>query len=74
MANFSLALESELAIIPVLNKIDLKSAQPEVVAQQMYSIFGINTDEILKVHDTLHHHFGCVVQDQRISVEHYLSD
>ena len=52
VANFSLALESNLTIIPVLNKIDLKSAQPEVVAQQMHSVFGINTDQILQVCDT----------------------
>ena len=52
VANFSLALESDLTIIPVLNKIDLKSAQPEVVAQQMHSVFGINTDQILQVSHT----------------------
>ncbi|XP_076458325.1 translation factor Guf1, mitochondrial-like [Babylonia areolata] len=49
VANFTLALESDLTIIPVLNKIDLKSAQPDVVAQQMNSIFGIDTDDIIKV-------------------------
>lgn len=49
VANFSLALESDLAIVPVLNKIDLKTAQPDVVAQQMNNVFGINTNDILKV-------------------------
>ncbi|XP_070187923.1 translation factor Guf1, mitochondrial-like isoform X2 [Littorina saxatilis] len=49
VANFTLALESDLAIVPVINKIDLKAAQPEVVAHQMNSIFGISTDEILKI-------------------------
>ena len=69
VANFSLALESELAIVPVLNKIDLKSAQPEVVAQQMYSVFGIDTDEILKVWNTLLYSFLYVVQDYTVSAE-----
>jgi predicted membrane GTPase involved in stress response len=49
VANFSLALESDLAIVPVMNKIDLKTAQPDVVAHQMNSVFGIDTGEILKV-------------------------
>jgi GTP-binding protein LepA len=49
VANFSLALESDLAIVPVMNKIDLKTAQPDIVAHQMNSIFGIDTGDILKV-------------------------
>ncbi|KAL8592717.1 hypothetical protein ACOMHN_037657 [Nucella lapillus] len=49
VANFTLALESDLTIIPVLNKIDLKTAQPEIVAEQMNSIFGIRSDEIVKI-------------------------
>lgn len=49
VANFGLAFELGLAIVPVINKIDLKMAQPEVVAQQMKNLFGIESSEILKV-------------------------
>ena len=35
MANFFLAFEQDLAIVPVLNKADLPSADPESTAQQM---------------------------------------
>ena len=35
MANFFLAFEQNLAIVPVLNKADLPSADPEGTAQQM---------------------------------------
>lgn len=49
VANFNLAFESKLAIVPILNKIDLKGAQPEIVAQQMNSIFGISAKDILKI-------------------------
>uniref|UniRef100_A0A0B7BJ28 Translation factor GUF1 homolog, mitochondrial n=2 Tax=Arion vulgaris TaxID=1028688 RepID=A0A0B7BJ28_9EUPU len=49
VANFYLAFESDLVIIPVLNKIDLKNAQPEQVAQQMNNLFDIDKTEILKI-------------------------
>ncbi|XP_005091177.1 translation factor Guf1, mitochondrial isoform X1 [Aplysia californica] len=49
VANFYLAFESELAIIPVLNKIDLKNAQPDIVANQIHNLFDIDKDEILKI-------------------------
>lgn len=49
VANFYLAFTQDLAIIPVLNKVDLKNAEPELVAQQLNTLFSINTDEILKV-------------------------
>lgn len=49
VANFGLAFELGLAIVPVINKIDLKMAQPEVVAQQMKNLFGFESSEILKV-------------------------
>ncbi|PVD37926.1 hypothetical protein C0Q70_00528 [Pomacea canaliculata] len=49
VANFGLAFELGLAIVPVINKIDLKMAQPEVVAQQMKNLFGFESSEILKI-------------------------
>lgn len=49
VANFHLAMNCNLAIIPVLNKIDLKTAEPEKVCKQMENVFGFREEEILKV-------------------------
>ncbi|CAG5118201.1 unnamed protein product [Candidula unifasciata] len=49
VANFYMAFEAELILIPVLNKIDLKNAQPEQVAEQMHNVFDIEKSEILKI-------------------------
>ena len=49
LANLYLALEADLAIIPVLNKIDLPGAQPEKYAQELAGIIGCDPDEVLKV-------------------------
>ena len=38
MANFYLAFEQELAIVPVLNKVDLPSAEPARIAAQMQEV------------------------------------
>jgi GTP-binding protein LepA len=43
LANVYLALENELEIIPVLNKIDLPSADPERVAHEIEDIIGLDT-------------------------------
>ena len=47
MANVYLALEHELAIIAVINKIDLPSAQPERVAEEVGSFIGLIDDEMV---------------------------
>jgi GTP-binding protein LepA len=49
IAHFNHALLSELTIIPALNKIDLKNADPESVAIQMKKLFEIDNSEIIKV-------------------------
>ncbi len=46
VANFNLALESDLKIIPVLNKIDLPSADIERSAEQLFDVFGFKKEEI----------------------------
>ncbi|KAG6909632.1 Translation factor guf1 mitochondrial [Tephrocybe rancida] len=46
---FHNAKERGLTIIPVLNKIDLPAAQPERIAAQMQSTFGINPDDIIHI-------------------------
>ena len=47
ISNLYLALENDLEIIPVLNKIDLPSANVEVVADEVVSLLGCNHDDIL---------------------------
>ncbi|KAH9492371.1 Translation factor guf1 mitochondrial [Bulinus truncatus] len=49
VANFYLAFEAELTIIPVLNKIDLKNAQIDVVSDQIYNLFDLDKKDILKI-------------------------
>lgn len=47
LANLYLALESDLTIIPVINKIDLPNAEPEKVKQELIDAFGFSEDEIV---------------------------
>ena len=47
LANVYLALENDLTIIPVINKIDLPGAQPEFVAEEIENVIGIDREEII---------------------------
>ena len=47
LANVYLAMELELSLVPVVNKIDLPSAEPERVAQELIDVVGFDADEIL---------------------------
>ena len=49
LANLYLALENNLTIIPVLNKIDLPAAQPEKYAAEIAHIIGCDPETVLKV-------------------------
>lgn len=49
VANFYLAFGQDLIIIPVINKIDLKNADPERVCCQLKTLFDIEPSEVLKV-------------------------
>lgn len=49
LANLYLALENNLTIIPVLNKIDLPAAQPEKYAAEIAHIMGCDPETVLKV-------------------------
>ena len=49
LANLYLAIDNDLQIIPVLNKIDLPAAQPEKYAAELAHIIGCSADEVLKV-------------------------
>ena len=48
ISNLYLALENDLEIIPVLNKIDLPSAKPEEVSDDIVDLLGCKEDEIIK--------------------------
>ncbi len=49
LANLYLAMENDLTIIPVLNKIDLPAAQPEKYAQELGNLIGVDPDDVLRV-------------------------
>ncbi|WP_329011078.1 MULTISPECIES: translation elongation factor 4 [unclassified Streptomyces] len=49
LANLYLAMENDLKIIPVLNKIDLPAAQPEKFAEELANLIGCDPDDVLKV-------------------------
>ena len=49
LANLYLALENDLQVIPVLNKIDLPAAQPEKYAAELAHIIGCDPADVLKV-------------------------
>jgi GTP-binding protein LepA len=49
LANLYLALEHDLDIVPVINKIDLPAAQPDAVAEEIEGLTGIPASEILRV-------------------------
>ncbi|NLN69270.1 MAG: elongation factor 4 [Chloroflexi bacterium] len=49
LANLYLALESNLVIIPVINKTDLISAQTDAVAEDLHNLLGTPLDEIIRI-------------------------
>ena len=49
LANVYMALELDLTVIPVVNKIDLASAEPERVAQELVDVIGFKREEVLFV-------------------------
>jgi GTP-binding protein LepA len=49
IANLFLALDAGLEIVPVLNKIDLPSAEPDRRAQEIHELIGATPDEIVRI-------------------------
>jgi GTP-binding protein LepA len=49
LANAYLALEADLAIIPVANKIDLAAADPEGVAREIEDVIGLDRNSVIRV-------------------------
>ena len=48
ISNLYMAIENDLEIIPVLNKIDLPSAMPEEVEDQIIELLGVKREEIIR--------------------------
>ena len=49
LANVYLALDNDLEILPVLNKIDLPSAQPDVVKKEIEDLIGLDCSEAVEI-------------------------
>jgi GTP-binding protein LepA len=49
LANVYLAMEANLNIIPVINKIDLPAAEPDKVADEISSLLGCGPEEIIRI-------------------------
>ncbi len=49
LANLYLALDADLEIIPVVNKIDLPSARPDVIAQEVIDILGGDLEDVVHI-------------------------
>ncbi|GAB1289707.1 Translation factor Guf1, mitochondrial [Apodemus speciosus] len=62
VANFFLAFEAQLSVIPVINKIDLKNADPERVGKQIEKVFDIPSEECIKISAKLGTNIDSVLQ------------
>jgi GTP-binding protein LepA len=49
LANLYLALDANLVIIPIINKIDLSSARVEEISEEIHALLGVEKDEILEI-------------------------
>ncbi len=49
LANVYLAIENDLEILPVLNKIDLPSAQPDVVKEEIENLIGLDCSQAVEI-------------------------
>jgi GTP-binding protein LepA len=49
LSNLFLALENDLELIPVINKIDLPSARPDLVQEELVNLLGVDPAEIVSV-------------------------
>uniref|UniRef100_A0A8C5FZG1 Tr-type G domain-containing protein n=1 Tax=Gouania willdenowi TaxID=441366 RepID=A0A8C5FZG1_GOUWI len=62
VANFYLAFEAQLTIIPIINKIDLKNADPERVESQIETMFDMPREECIRISAKLGTNVEAVLQ------------
>ncbi len=48
LANTYLAMEHDLSLVPVINKIDLPAAEPEMVAEEIENVIGLPNEQIIR--------------------------
>ncbi|XP_053559974.1 translation factor GUF1, mitochondrial isoform X2 [Bombina bombina] len=63
VANFFLAFEAQLTIVPVINKIDLKNADPERVEKQIEKMFDIPRSDCIRISAKLGTNVESVLHD-----------
>jgi GTP-binding protein LepA len=74
LANLYLALENDLQIIPVLNKIDLPAAQPEKYAAELAHIIGCDAADVLQVSAKTGAGVGALLEEVVRLVPHPVGD
>jgi GTP-binding protein LepA len=62
LANVYMAVDNDLEIIPVINKIDLKSARIDEVSMELSSVLGIREEKILRVSAKTGHGIGEILE------------
>ncbi len=62
IANMYLALDNELEILPVVNKIDLPAARPEEVAEEIEDILAIDAADVIPISAKNHINIDCVLE------------
>ncbi|MEO0561582.1 MAG: GTP-binding protein, partial [Chloroflexota bacterium] len=62
LANLYLALEQDLEIIPVINKIDLPAARPDDVAEEISDLLGVDVDEMIQISAKTGHNVEAVIE------------
>ena len=62
LANLYLALDADLEIIPVVNKIDLPAAMPEDVAEEVENIIGLPAEDVIPISAKTGENIGAVLE------------
>ena len=62
LANLYLAVDADLEIVPVVNKIDLPSARPDEVAQEVCDLLGGDPDEVIRVSAKVGTNVGAILE------------
>jgi GTP-binding protein LepA len=63
LANLYLAVEADLELIPVVNKIDLPAAQPDLIAEEIERVTGIDAADVIPVSAKLGENTARVLED-----------